>query len=111
MKTSEEIDKISSLYRKALSFYALPVLSLILYALDMSTFKVTDIFFLIIVFFSLAPCGFFGLIFSYKGYKFSKRIAHNIKQDIGYANLILGVVYIFIGTLFSLASIIMLIAR
>ena len=85
-------DKIKKYYRIAVYSYVLPFILLGLYIIDSSTFDLTEMFFFAAFLISLLPLGALGLACSIYGMVLSNRVNNNIKKDIGYANLIMGII-------------------
>ncbi|MFT2010219.1 hypothetical protein ACMA1I_16210 [Pontibacter sp. 13R65] len=86
------MDIITYNYRIAVYSFIIPFLFLVLYLIDSWTFNFTNIFFLAVFIISLFPSGITGLLFTYKGLRRLFKENNYEKKDIGYANLIMGII-------------------
>lgn len=93
--------RISKYYTIAVYCYLLPPGFLGLYFLDFSTIGLTGAFFLATTVLSLLPVGVVGLLCTVKGLKLAFKSGDHEKKDIGYANLIMGLI-LAVGGLISL---------
>ena len=92
-----ERDKITRLYRLAVYSYITPFLSLALYILDSVTFGITQMLFFVLFLVGLFPLGTLGLVYTIRGLKISFSTKDYQKKDIGYANLLAGLIMIVAG--------------
>ena len=90
-------EKIKKCYRIAVYSYILPFILLGQYIIDSSTFDLTEMFLFAAFWISLLPLGALGMACSIYGMVLSNRVNNNIKKDIGYANLIMGIIIIIGG--------------
>jgi hypothetical protein len=86
--------KISELYKRALYCYGLPLVFLALVMAGVAEGLFSGLFLL-----SLFPLAVAGLVFTGKGLRLSSQTNDREKKDIGYANLIMGLILSVIGLL------------
>lgn len=91
--------KIRKYYTLAIYSYLAPPGFFGAFLLDSFTVGLTEMFFFAIALLSLLPAGVAGLIFTEKGLKIAFTSNDYEKKDIGYANLIMGIIYIVAGLL------------
>ena len=56
-------------------------------------------FFLLLTLLTVMPCSIIGLYFSFKGFKLSSSLGNLEKKDVGYANILLGIILFVVGLL------------
>ena len=91
--------KITKYYSRAIYSYLLPPGFFGLFLVDIFTFGLTQMFFFAVALLSLLPAGAAGLFFTVKGLRISFKSNDYEKKDIGYANLIMGIIYFVAGLL------------
>ncbi len=89
--------RISKNYTIAVYCYLIPLGFLGLYFLESSTLKLTGAFFMATTLLSLLPVGVVGLFFTVKGLRLAFQSGDYEKKDMGYANLILGLILVLGG--------------
>ncbi|UOR07378.1 hypothetical protein MUN82_09820 [Hymenobacter aerilatus] len=78
-------------YKKATYSYLTPVGFVLLgFLLD---------FFLLPALLIILPCSIIGLHFTFKGFKLSSKLGNFEKKDVGYANILLGIILFIAGLL------------
>ncbi|RSK31669.1 hypothetical protein [Hymenobacter metallilatus] len=88
-QTGESTAYVVGCYEKASYSYFTPVAFVLLgFVLD---------FFLPLALLTALPCSVIGLYFSYKGFKASGRLGYLEKKDVGYANILLGILLFVAG--------------
>lgn len=94
-----ERDKITRVYRLAVYSYATPFLFLGLHLLESATFGLTQMFFFALFLGSMLPLGTIGLVCTGLGLRLAFQSSDYQKKDIGYANLLMGLVLVTAGLL------------
>ena len=90
-QTGESTTHIVRYYKKATCSYLAP-LGLVLLGVLLD-------FFLLLALLTVIPCSIIGLYFSFKGFKLSSRLGNLEKKDVGYANILLGIILFAAGLL------------
>jgi len=94
-----ERDRITRFYRIAVYSYAAPFFCLGLQLLDSATFSLTQMFFFALFLWSLLPLGTTGLICTGLGLRLAFQSNDYQKKDIGYANILMGLIMVAAGLL------------
>lgn len=89
--------RITSQYKLAVIFYLAPLVWFVLGLIDGLTFDLTGMFFVSTAMLSLIPSGCIGLFFSITGMVMAFKNNDYQKKDIGYANLLMGIIMVITG--------------
>lgn len=102
--------QITKCYRIAVYSYLMPLGFSGLYLLDSIIFGLTKIFFLAIALGSLLPVAIIGLFFTVKGLIIAFKSNHYEKKDMGYTNLLMGII-LFVGGILGFGLAYLMVAK
>ncbi|MDJ1473543.1 hypothetical protein [Xanthocytophaga flava] len=91
--------RITKQYQWAMYSYLAPVVLFVLYLIDANIFGLTKMFFFAISLMSLIPSACVGLFFTVRGVVMVFKTNDYQKKDIGYANLLMGIIMAFAGVI------------
>ena len=101
MKSNTPIprQRITRQYLLAVGCYLAPAVFFVVSLIDSATFDLTDNLFFGVAILSLLTCGCVGLFFSARGMGMAFKNKDYPKKDVGYANLLMGLIVATAGVL------------